>query len=317
MPLNESLEKIKDLNFGLITINFHPSDMDQFNNFLTTYFLPYIIEAPLYALTTEFNTSLSRHLHCVVGYDKKFARDIYTIKNKLNAKKVKLNLIKIYNTDECAFDVKTIQDDTKDEKVELEKRDTKWGHIFTSIGYCVKQGTGYLQTNIKDTELLEQSRLSYINKMKKPIVSLDNNYEHKQLSKGNILNHLYDASIKHPEIPIIQLENYTIKHMKYSYANVTQYTKRQVLKELYIIRSNDQKIYEKYGNDDFSLIYPHKKSLSKSYEEYSYPALVEQCVKLEETISKFQEMFEKVSKINNKLQNVDLSIILNEKYYFL
>lgn len=317
MPLNETIEKYKNLNFVLITINLHPSDMDQFNNLLNSYFLPYIVDAPYYAMTTEYNETLHKHLHCVLGYDKKFARDIGTIRSKVNGQKIKNILYKIYNSNECAFDVKPLKDDTKDEKKKQDDRDTKWGHIFTSTGYCVKQGTGYLQTNITCEEFLEQSRLSYINKMKKPIVNLEHNYEHKQLSKGNVLNYIYDASIKHPEIPIVQLEHYTIKHMKYSYVNVPQYTKTQAMKELYIIRSDDQKIHEKYENQDKMLITPHEKNIEQKYEELSHHELVDQCVIYEERINQFQEFYDKIIDLNNIIKNNELSEILNAKYNYI
>lgn len=312
--MNTFIEKHQKHNFALITINFHPTDMDAFNHFLNSYFLPYIIDAPLYVLTTEYDQTLSRHLHCVIGYDKNFARDIEKIKVKLNAKKVKKILKNIYNTDEVAFDVKPLQDNTKTQDKD---RDTKFGHVYTTIGYTIKQGTNNLQTNIQDQEVLEQCRLSYIDKMKKPIIQLENNYEHKQLSKGNILNYLYDASIKHPEIPIVQLENYTIQHMKYSYISISQYQKTQALKELNIVRSKDSKIYEKYENEEKNLILPLQKNSKNKYENDSHYSLVEQCIIKDEKINQLENLLEKIAELNKYNENQELSKILNEKYYFI
>lgn len=310
--MNTFIEKHNKHNFCLITINFHPSDMDSFNTFLNSIFLPYVIEAPLYALTTEFNESLSRHLHCVVGYDKNFARDIDKIKTKLNGKKIKKILSKVYNTDECGFDIKPLQDNTSSDD---EDKDTKFGHVYTTIGYCIKQGTRYLQTNIKDEKVLEQCRIAYIDKVKKPIVQLENNYEHKQLSKGNILNYIYDASIKHPNIPIVQLENYTIKHMKYSYISISSQQKKQAFKELNIIRSEDDKIHDKYDNQDKYDILPIQNQYD--YESESFNTLKDFCIVKDQKIKQYEELFDKIAEMNKYNENEKLSKILNEKYYFI
>jgi len=309
--MNTFIEKHQKHNFALITINFHPTDMDAFNHFLNSYFLPYVIDAPLYVLTTEFNKTLSRHLHCVVGYDKNFARDINTIQKKLNGKKVKKILKNIYNTDEVAFDIKPLQDNTKTQDKD---RDTKFGHVYTTIGYTIKQGTNYLQTNLQDQEVLEQCRLSYIDKMKTPFVQLENNYEHKQLSKGNILNYLYDASIKHPEIPIVQLENYTIQHLRYSYISISSYQKTQALKELNIARSKDPKLYEKYENEEKNVILPLQLKNKQKYENEPFHTLVEQCIIKDEKIKQFEELFDL---LNKKIKDPEISKILNEKYYYI
>lgn len=105
--------------------------------------------------------------------------------------------------------------------------------------------------------------------MKKPIAPLTNNWEHKQLCSGNLLNHFYNTHIEHPEIPIHQLEYFMIQHKKLSFVKISEKQKTQCLKELNLIISKDANYWQKYDNDEKTLIYPSYENFFQNLNNYS------------------------------------------------
>lgn len=256
MNLSTNLSKLK---FAFITINYHPTDIDSFNVFFNSIFLPYIKGAEIYNCSTEFDGTAQRHLHCVLGYTSKFAPSIDRIRQRLSGKKILAKLDKIYNTkDENAFKFDY-----------LDNSDTF--EIYKTIGYCFKSGAEYIYTNMIKEDV-DATYKAYLYSESKPIAPINHNIEHKQLSKGNLLSYMYDSYVKGDftvsDIPV--LESYMIQHCKLSFVNISQNQKCQALRELNLRLSENKNEYVKYKTDGYENI-DDIKDIEDHYFQYINP----------------------------------------------
>jgi REP element-mobilizing transposase RayT len=189
-------------NWSLITINFHPTDTDCFENFLETVYKPYIKNFPLYINTIEYPDTPNQHLHTVIARPKTLdnAKVLQKLTGKRFTKNLKLNNTNIKNAIDCQT-LSTVSD------------------IYQSIGYCVKQREKILFTNIPDEDL-EVCYKSYIYASKDVICKVDHALEYKSVSKGDLLLYLYDAAKKFPDIPIPELPAYMVAKLNFSFIPV-------------------------------------------------------------------------------------------------
>lgn len=237
--------------WSLITIRFHISDLETFDYFVTHTFLPYAKENEYYHSGIEFPETSERHLHCVIKNTT--VRDNEKVQKKIKTM-IHTHKNKIYNTlTDNALDVKYLK---------------TYKDISRSIGYICKQSATDIQTNIPQYEI-DAGLVAYYQDAKIPFAVVDNIYEHKQVSKGNLLNYMYDANIKHPTIPIHLLEEFMIQHMKISFVNISTQQKTQVKKELVLITTSDKEYSQKYENDEKSLIYAQELTFPKNLDEMS------------------------------------------------
>lgn len=256
MNLSDNLSKLK---FAFITINYHPTDIDSFNVFFNSIFLPYIKGAEIYCCSTEYDGTAQRHLHCVLGYTSKFAPSVDRIKQRLSGKKILAKLDKIYNTkDENAFEFEPIA-----------KEDTF--EIYKTTGYCMKCSPEHLYTNMLKEDQ-DACYKAYLYSESKPIAPINHQIEHKQVSKGNLLSYMYDSYVKGDftpsEIPV--LESYMIQHCKLSFVNISQNQKCQALRELSLRLSENKNEYVKYKTDGYENI-DDIKDIENYYIQYINP----------------------------------------------
>lgn len=185
--------------WSFITIRFHETDVVTFDHFTKFILNPYILSNELYIIGIELQDTSERHLHAVIKNTT--SRDNDKVKQKItNLVKSKKN--NIWNTiTDKAVDVKPLKSNLD---------------IYSTIGYVAKQSKTDIQTNIPAEEV-DAGRKAYYQESKMPVAQVDNNLEYKNLSKGNLLLYLYDAHIKHPQIPLTVLPSYMVKHMNISF----------------------------------------------------------------------------------------------------
>ena len=80
-------------------------------------------------------------------------------------------------------------------------------------------------------------------------MDMDNDIKYKLkytiLNQNNIFKNMYDAHIKHPEIPLKYLPSYMIQHMEYSFFGVTHFLIKKNLDKIESIK-NKQDTYVVY-----------------------------------------------------------------------
>lgn len=238
-------------NWSFITIRFHETDIKIFDHFVKCLFTPYILTNELYIIGIEFPELSARHLHAVIKNttSKENSKVLQKITNLCTGKKNQLNNTILKN----AIDVKRLPSVMD---------------IYTTIGYVAKQSKTDISTNMPPQEI-EAGRNALYHETKVPLAHLENVYEHKQLTKGNCLNYLYDAHIRNPEVPISILPEFMVRHDKLSFVQLARPTITTALKELVIITSKDANIHEKYQNDDKSLIYHQELTFPKNLDQMS------------------------------------------------
>lgn len=237
-------QKINELNFSLITINFHPTDMEAFDFFINTIFYPnFVYKSSLYCGTIEFDKTLNRHLHFVIGYTNNEFKDNDRLKRSLNSVKIK-KALKIKNTEYEGIGIDVKQLNKPDGEIE---NFIKSVEVMKSIGYCLKENNKNYVTNISQKDL-EASFQAYIFTCKKQVGMLDNNIEYKLLSPGNLLSYMYDSYKKSGMdiSDISMLETYMIQHHKLSFIKISEKQKTQALKELELHVTTNPDEYRKY-----------------------------------------------------------------------
>ncbi len=276
MNLDDNLSKLK---FAFITINYHPTDIESFNIYLTTIFLPYIKQSEIYNLSTEYDDTAQRHLHCVLGYTNDFATSLDKIRQYLSGKKRLAPLHKIYNTNENAFQFDYIsKDDTFD--------------VYKTIGYCFKSAPENYYSNMSQSDI-DACYKAYLYSESKPIAPINHNIEHKQISKGNLLAYLYDSYKKSDlepyELPV--LEAYMIQYHKLSFINISDKQKIQGLKELKLRISENPTAYQDYKTDGFENLYSENPDdIEEEFNQYFNPK---------------QEMIKQILYLRNKVQYLE------------
>lgn len=285
-------QEINNLNFFLITVNFHPTDMEAFDYFYKTIFLPnFVYKCQLYCGTIEFDNTLNRHLHFVLGCTKDIFQEADKLRTKLNAEKIK-KVLKIKNTE---FEEVGIQVDglNKPKRNKPDPHFIKSVEVMKSIGYCLKENNQNHLTNLK-TDDLESCYQSYIFSCKKSIGMLDNDLEYKLLTIGSLLSYMYD-SYKKSEMDITDipmLEAFMIQHHKLSFIKITDKQKTQALKELELHVTENPNEYKKYKTDTEQYI-SQSKDIEKEYDGYLNPQA--------EMIKEIVYLRNKVESLENKI----------------
>jgi len=198
-------------NWSFITIRFHETDVVTFDHFHKFILIPYIESNETYLIGIEHPTTSERHLHAVIKNTT--SRDNDKVKQKIkNLVKSKKN--NIWNTiTDNAVDVKPLKSNLD---------------IYSTIGYVAKQSTTDIQSNIPEEEI-DAGRSAYYHESKTPICQVENILEYKSLSKGNLLLYLYDAHIKHKDIPLKTLPSYMVKYMNVSFISCKSLLKYAML----------------------------------------------------------------------------------------
>ena len=209
--------------WSFITIRFHETDLEMFDHFCKNNFLPYISSNQYYLAGIEHPLSSERHLHAIIKNTT--LRDNDKVKTKLsnmiNSKKNK-----IYNTITAnALDCKSVKQD----------------EVSNTIGYIVKSGNTDISTNIPQEDI-EYGRKEYLINMKDPVCQVDHILQYKNIAKGNLLLYLYDAHIKHKDIPIQYLPSYMVKYMNVSFIAVKSLLSYALLELKLKIGSNHEQI---------------------------------------------------------------------------
>lgn len=246
-------EQLNQLNFSLITIRFHPTDMKAFDFFYNTIFLSnYVYKCQVYCGTIEYDKTLDRHLHFVLGYTRNEWSDNDRLRRDLNGMK-NYKVLKIKNTEfeSCGINCKTLNkySPDKDEPEDKLLKDNfiKSVAVMKSIGYCLKEDNKNYITNVSKKDL-EKSYQAYIFSCKKHIGLLDNDLEYKILTVGNLLSYMYDSFKKSDmdldDLPM--LEAYMIQHHKLCFLKITDKQKTQALKELELHITKNPHEYKKY-----------------------------------------------------------------------
>ena len=182
--MEDFIQKIQNLNYAMITINYHPTDMDDYKLFFNTILLPYAMTASIYFITTEYKDTQNEHCHIILSYgENESIRDFDKIKRKLKSKKVTQNLLKLTNT-------------KLEHAIKVDKVNSTVFDKYKSIGYLLKHGSENLISNVKDQKILDMVYQSYITAMKKPIVQVEHQLQYKTIGKGELLLHMYDEHMK-------------------------------------------------------------------------------------------------------------------------
>lgn len=246
-------------NWSLITINFHPTDMDGFQYFLETIYKPYIKEFPVYINTIEYPDTPQQHLHTVIARDK--SKDNAKILQKITGKRFTKDL-KLNNTE-------------KDKAIQCDALSTV-ADIYNSIGYCVKQREKILFHNIPEDDL-EMCYKSWLYASKDVICKVDNVLEYKNVSKGDLLMYLYDTAKKYPDIPVSELPAYMVAKLNFSFISVKSLLNYSLLElRLKLNPETYQKInLQEETNDHYG-----------QYEEMSKIELIKLCEEQQKTIDK-------------------------------
>lgn len=263
-------QEINKLNFFLITINFHPTDIEAFDFFYKTIFLPnFAFKCQIYCGTIEYDNTLNRHLHFVLGCTKDIFQEADKLRTKLNGEKIK-KILKIKNTEFEEIGIK-VDGLNKPKKDKPNPHFIKSVEVMKSIGYCLKEDNKNYITNLSQEDL-ETCYQSYIFSCKKHIGMLDNNLEYKLLSTGNLLSYMYDSYKKSKmdiaDIPM--LEAYMIQHHKLSFIKITDKQKTQALKELELHITENPREYQKYKTDTEQYL-SQSKDIEAEYEGYINP----------------------------------------------
>lgn len=249
-------QELNKLNFSLITIRFHPTDMESFDFFYKSIFLPnFVFKCPIYCGTIEYDKTLDRHLHFVLGY----TRNEWTENDKLRTKLNSMKNYKVLNIKNTEFEGKGINcktlnkytpDTDENNEEENKKNFLKSVAVLKSIGYCLKEDNKNYITNLSDKDL-ETAYQSYIFTCKKPIGTLKHIDEHKILSIGNVRSYMYDTFMEDNfdigDLPL--LESYMIQHKNVSFVKISKQQKSQVLKELELKVTNDKMLYKNFKTD--------------------------------------------------------------------
>lgn len=283
-------QKINELNFSLITINFHPTDMEAFDFFVNTIFKPnFVFKSPLYCGTLEYDKTLNRHLHFVLGYTNNDFKDNTALRVKLNGTKIK-NILKIKNTEfeSVGINCKSLNKPSEEEAKE-NPNFIKSVEVMKSIGYCLKEDNKNYLTNLSQEDL-EASFQAYIFSCKKHIGMLENNLEYKILSVGNLLSYMFDSYKKSgmdiSELPY--LETYMIQHHKLSFIKINEKQKTQALKELQLHLTENKNEYKKFKTIMDNTFYKYD-NIEEEYESYINPKL---------------EMIKEISFLRNKIEEL-------------
>jgi S-adenosylmethionine hydrolase len=274
--------------WSFITIRFHETDLEMFDHFCKNHFLPYISSNQYYLAGIEHPLSSERHLHAIIKNTT--LRDNDKVKTKLsNMINSKKNLI--YNTITAnALDCKSV-------KANSDKRTTQSEEISRTIGYIVKSGNTDISTNIPQEDI-EYGRKEYLINMKDPVCQVDHILQYKNIAKGNLLLYLYDAHIKHKDIPIQYLPSYMVKYMNVSFIAVKSLLSYALLELKLKIGSNHEQIHLQTEED-----YTNMEGLPFTYAHDNLKYLQEQ---LEIEKFKNEQNLLKIEKLefeNEKLQD--------------
>lgn len=219
--------------WSFITIRFHETDLEMFDHFCKNTFLPYISSNQYYLAGIEHPLSSERHLHAIIKNTT--LRDNDKVKTKLsNMINSKKNLI-LNTITANALDCKSV-------KANSDTRTTQAEEISRTIGYIVKSGNTDISTNIPQEDI-DFGRKEYIIKMKEPVCQVDNVLQYKNIAKGNLLLYLYDAHIKHKDIPLQYLPSYMVKHMNVSFITVKSLLSYALLELKLKIGGNHEQIH--------------------------------------------------------------------------
>lgn len=285
-------QKINDLNFSLITINFHPTDMEAFDFFVNTIFKPnFVFKCPLYCGTLEYDETLNRHLHFVLGYTKNDIKDNFDLRRQLNGTKIK-NILKIKNTefDAVGINCKSLNKPSEEDLKE-NPNFIKSVEVMKSIGYCLKEDNKNYLTNISQEDL-EACYQAYIFSCKKHIGMLENELEYKLLSVGNLLSYMFDSFKKSgmdkTDLPL--LETYMIQHHKLSFLKITDKQKTQALKELELHITENPNEYRKYKTETAEFLEKYS-AVEEEYDSYVCPKkeMIKEIIYLRKKIQELNE----------------------------
>jgi hypothetical protein len=211
--------------WSFITIRFHETDNEMFDHFSKHIFLPYISSNEYYLAGMEYPLSSERHLHAIIKNTT--VRDNDKVKQKIN-NMIKSKKNKIFNTLlENALDCKAIQGSLD---------------IYSTIGYITKSSKTDISTNISEQEI-EAGKVAYYHEAKQPVAQVDNVLEYKNIAKGNLLLYLYDAHIKHKDIPLQYLPSYMVKYMNVSFITVKSLLSYALLELKLKIGGNHEQIH--------------------------------------------------------------------------
>lgn len=195
-------------NFSFITIRFHETDLEAFDNFYKYLFLPYIQGNLLYISGIEYPDTAERHCHAVIKNttSKDNSKVLQKIQNLYNSKKNKMLNTLIQN----AIDVKSVT------RYNPKSEESKYTSKQCAIGYILKQSKTVISTNISE-EMLDECRVAYYHEAKVPFCEVKHNLEYKNLSKGNMLLHMWNAHKDNPTVKIRDLPSLMVARLNYSF----------------------------------------------------------------------------------------------------
>lgn len=205
--------------WSFITIRFHETDIKLFDHFVKMIFIPYIVKNESYIVGIEHPNSSERHLHAVIKNTT--VKDNSKVRQKINTmiNSKKNNIVNTLLSN--ALDVKSLP---------------KIVDIYTTIGYVSKQSSTLIITNIKE-EFIDAGKVALYHETKEPICSVNNIIQYKNITKGNLLLHLYSCHVDNPLIAVEYLPSYMVKHLKYSFIGCKSLL-RYALLELRLIIDN-------------------------------------------------------------------------------
>jgi hypothetical protein len=268
-----------DNSWSFITIRFHETDIEMFDHFVKYIFIPYIKTNQQYIIGIEFPDSNERHLHAVLKNTT--SKDNSKVRQKIHnmclGKKNKLSNTILVN----AIDVKPLPSILD---------------IYTTIGYVAKQSTSDIQTNLP-SETIDAGRTALYHETKAPLCEVKHNLKYKTLSKGNVLLHLYNNAIEHPDVPLRSLPSFMVAYKNYSFYPLKL---KQVMLELKC-KLNPAKYEQIDMIDEFD--YDETDLITKENHDLQNKEIIKQLLQ-ENEILKFQNsiMQDEIQRLENKLK---------------
>ena len=285
--MEEFTKNISERKLALITVRFHPLDMETYQLFFNTILLPFALSADYYFINIEHKCSLEEHCHIVISYGAdETIRDLDKIKQKLKSKKIENFMKTLSNTklDDKSIDVKPI------ENTQMDK--------YRSIGYLLKQGQQYWISNTKEQLILDMVYNAYITLIKEPIHKVDHKIEYKNVNESELLLYYYDHHKKNIDIPLDMLDQHMVANTKLSTWRIGRKRKEEAIEELKL-KLNPKILRPKKDVDKIA-------ELENQINDLQYRMSPK---KLEEQIQNYQRIISKYREII--IHNLGKEILIN------